>query len=149
MSHLSQKAAERAALDKDPDWHGRVDLALSAADTLLVVEFMRPGLRADRDHVDRFDRYCDELETALRGNTGLRLRRVSGFLVADRLGDSPSLLARLERLAAAGRYAKDWHTLLREAAAQYRGFLDILANRAPDPRLQTLIDYLEDGHTHP
>ena len=36
------------------DFKGRVDLALSSGEHLLLLEFMRPGLKLDWDHVDRF-----------------------------------------------------------------------------------------------
>ncbi|MHB9150706.1 MAG: ATP-binding protein [Thermoleophilia bacterium] len=138
ISGLLEDAAEVAQLD-GPDWVGRVDLALSAGEQLLVLEFMRPGLRVDWDHIQRFERYVRTVRTRLRALTGQRLRKVSGYIVADVLSRSPEMIEKIEALASEDMFALDWEALFEEAMATWREFLDILASRAPDDqRLQAL-----------
>jgi hypothetical protein len=115
-----------------PDWTGRVDLALSGGEDLLVVEFMRPGLTIDRDHMQRFQTYIDILESRVRANSGLGLTKISGLLVADRLDRRPENRSLIERMARSGMFCEEWSVLLRNAAAQWEEFLGILAERSPD-----------------
>lgn len=49
--------AQRSWHHRDVDWNARVDLVLSAGSTLLIIEFMRPGLTINWDHLVRFERY--------------------------------------------------------------------------------------------
>jgi hypothetical protein len=46
---------------------------------------MRPGITIDRDHIDRFTLYVDELRARIEANTGGRHRSVTGFIIADHL----------------------------------------------------------------
>lgn len=139
VNNLIQAAAAAAKLDKIPDWDKRVDLALGGGDTLLIVEFMKPGLKIDRDHLDRFQMYVDALRVAVEANSALTYRRVVGCLVADKLDKSPVVLKLLKRLEDDRMYAMDWETLLRMSAAKWKEFLDVLVQRAPhDDRLNAL-----------
>lgn len=139
-SNIFEEARSEAGITDAPDWRGRVDLVLSAGQDLLVVEFMRPGLRVDRDHIDRFERYVDNARAKLGANTALPFRRVSGFLVADRLSDVAALQEKLRRLARAGMTAIEWKTLLDDARARWRDFLFVLQDRTGhDPRLEELV----------
>ena len=63
----------------------RVDLALSSGEQLLIVEFMRPGVTVDREHINRYRAYIDILRSDIERNTELGFKRVSGLLVADKL----------------------------------------------------------------
>ena len=54
-----EDALGQSGIAGDVDWQGRVDLTLSSGGELLVLEFMRPGLSVDRNHIDRFQRYVD------------------------------------------------------------------------------------------
>jgi hypothetical protein len=46
---------------------------------LLVVEFMRPGLTLDRDHLYRFQTYIDVLRAAIRANSALGFEIITGL----------------------------------------------------------------------
>jgi Histidine kinase-, DNA gyrase B-, and HSP90-like ATPase len=139
VTHLIKEAAKEAKLDEIEDWEGRVDLALSSGDTLLIVEFMRPGLRVDWNHIERFDQYITALRVKLKAITGANFNTIVGYLVADKLEKSPMVIDRLERMAKDGMFAIDWETLLRQASAQWREFFIVLAARAPeDDRLVSL-----------
>ena len=136
---LVQQAATAANMDTDEDFKGRIDLALASSEHLLILEFMRPGLTLDWDHVDRFDRYIRIMRDMITANTGADFNRVTGYIIADRLHTRPGLLSRIEALVPHDMFAMDWPTLLRQAAAQWRDFLDILVMRNPrDERLQVL-----------
>ena len=132
-------AAKEAGLDRDDQWEKRVDLVMSSRQQLLIVEFMRPGLTVDRDHINRYQEYIDILRSSIAANTELGFGTVSGLLVADKLDRKRGMGETLKRLAEADMKALEWEGLLLRAAAQWEEFLDILVSRAPnDDRLSTL-----------
>jgi hypothetical protein len=137
-----EQAAKGAQLDKDPDWAkpGRVDLVLSSGQQLIVLEFMRPGLKVDYDHFSRFQRYVDEIRSAVRANTGLAFNAdlVTGYLVADKLVDNPANQELISRLATSRMYCLEWPNLLSQAENLWREFMGAVSTRAPaDIRLKT------------
>ena len=140
MKTILDHALNESGIAADADFNGRVDLALSSGDHLLVLEFMRPGLRLDWDHANRFERYVRIVRTSLRQNTGGKFSRVTGYLVADKLGGRSGLLDKIESLAREDMFAQDWPTLFSNAVSQWREFLETLAARdTQDERLQVLI----------
>lgn len=117
----------------------RIDLILRNGDRLAIIEFMRPGLQLDRDHVERFEEYIDAVTALIReGDAGVH--RVEGLLVADHITDVPKdLRQKLERLRNTGLIiVTDWPSLLHRAESQWKEFLEILSGRVNDPRLQEL-----------
>ena len=132
VNTLVREAAAEAGMDRDEDWRQRVDLVLSSGNQLLVVEFMRPGLTVDRDHINRYQNYIDILRERISANTGLEFRGVEGLLVADKLNRPTGMSGILERLDAADMKALEWSTLLERASQGWDEFLDILVSRAPD-----------------
>ncbi len=123
------------------DWTGRVDLALASGDHLLVLEFMRPGLKIDWDHIERFERYVRILRKYVDANTAGRFKKVSGYIVADHLEKDPVVGDKLEAIAREDMYALDWPTLFSNALAAWQEFLDAIITRAPsDERLRALIE---------
>jgi hypothetical protein len=146
VQNLVKAAAKTARLDESVDWEKRVDLVLSSGDTLLIIEFMRPGLTIDWDHIERFDQYVTALRVQLEGNTALQYKKVVGYLVADNLARTPIVLNRLNRIQKDDMYALDWETLLRQATVKWKDFLDVLITRAPeDDRLRALAQDLNLG----
>lgn len=142
---LKEMAAKESGIEVHEDFKGRIDLALASGEHLLILEFMRPGITIDWDHVDRFDRYVRIMRTSVRANTGGPFNRVTGYIVADNLSRSSGLADRLRSLEREDMSALDWPTLLAQAAAQWQDFLDILAGRDPqDERLQVLLTGRED-----
>jgi RecB family endonuclease NucS len=131
ITGLTTDAAAEADMTGE-DWEGRVDLVLSSGNHLLVLEFMRPGLRLDWDHVSRFERYIRILRSRLEVNTAGQFREVTGFIVADRLATDASIVSKIRDMRSDSMYAMDWDTLLREAKAASSEFLEILVSRAPD-----------------
>ncbi len=130
---MIQEAAAEAELHKEPDWNRRIDLVLSSGDSILILEFMQPGLTIDRDHISRFQFYVTAVSTRLTANSGGQFRRVvGGYLVADKLNKTPTIVNMLNTLESSGMYALEWETLLRQAEAQWKDFMDILRLRAPD-----------------
>ena len=122
------------------DFKGRVDLTLSSGEHLLVLEFMRPGLKLDWDHVERFERYVRLVRSNLRANTGGRFKRATGYIVADELQSRAGLGDKILALDNEDMFAQDWPTLFANAIAQWQDFLVILAGRDPeDERLKVLI----------
>lgn len=136
VRNLVAAAAKDARLDKDEEWKKRIDLVMSSGRQLLIVEFMRPGLTVDRDHINRYQEYIDILRSSIQANTELDFRTVSGLLVADKLDTRRGVDLILSRLAEDDMKALEWEGLLLRAAAQWNEFLDILVSRAPaDDRL--------------
>jgi hypothetical protein len=137
--NLANEAAQASGVADDDDWKGRVDLVLSSGHELLVLEFMRPGLPIDRNHIDRFQRYIDILRTKVQANSSLQFHSVMGLLVADKLAKKPEDVALIQRMAAAGMYCQEWSVLLTEASVQWGEFLQAIVERAPvDERIQAL-----------
>jgi hypothetical protein len=144
INNLIIEAAREAKLERYPDWDRRIDLVLSSGDTLHILEFMRPGLTVDWDHLERFDQYVTAIRVAVRANSGTNFNRVFGTLVADKLSRHSMILDRLERMRKEDMFAIDWKSLLRQAVAKWNDFLNILIDRAPeDDRLVNLATDLE------
>lgn len=140
VRNLVEEAAAEAKLDTDDEaGNKRVDLVLSSDRQLLVVEFMRPGLTVDREHVDRYQLYVDILRSKITSNTDHDFEIVSGLLVADRLNRRAGMEGMLKRLGDDDMKAIEWKGLLGQAGAQWKEFLDVLVARAPeDERLAGL-----------
>ena len=129
VNSIIHEAAEEAGLT-DPKYQGRVDLALSSDETLIVVEFMRPGLKLDWDHLGRLERYIRKIKTGLKAETKTRFNNFSGLIVADRLDDEPDLADKLEELKNNEFIrASSWMTLFDSAKAEYEEYMDILIER--------------------
>lgn len=139
IAHVVEAAAKEAKLAGEEDWNKRIDLVLSSGDTLLILEFMQPGLKVDYDHIYRFNLYITAVKTRISVNSAGQFQRVTGFIIADKLNSTPTNIALLEQFKSQGMYAMEWNTLLRQAEAQWKEFLDILALRAPeDDRVKSL-----------
>jgi hypothetical protein len=132
IDKLVEDALGESGIATDPDWAGRVDLTLSSNEELLVLEFMRPSVSIDRDHMERFQRYVDILESSVQANSGLGLKKITGLLVADNLNRKPQNRNLIGRMAGSGMLCEEWSVLFRTAAAQWEDFLGILVERSPD-----------------
>ena len=139
LNNFVEDALEEAGITKDPDWQGRMDLVLRSGEQLLVLEFMRPGLTIDRDHINRFRHYVQALRTRLAANSELAITSVTGLLVADKLNRKPDILLEIESLKQTNMFCQEWSALLNNAKAQWQDFMDATADRAPDdPRVESL-----------
>jgi len=137
VKKLLDDAAADSGLEK---YEGRIDLALASGDHLLVLEFMRPGEKLDRDHLERFDYYVRTIRAELRANTGGQFGRATGYMIADGLAKKSAITGRIEALANEDMYALSWETLLQGAVKQWDEFLVALVGRAPgDKRLSNLL----------
>jgi hypothetical protein len=140
VDHLIRDAAGDAGLSGEDDWKARVDLVLSSGEQLLIVEFMRPGLTIDWDHVNRFQRYVLVLREKVEANSS-NFKRISGLLVADHLERRTGMAGQLRALRADDMDATDWKTLLATARAQWVDYFKILIDRAPDDeRMRELVE---------
>ncbi|MCW5680018.1 MAG: ATP-binding protein [Xanthobacteraceae bacterium] len=132
LNKLLAEVASSIKLDQHPDFSKRVDLLLANGDHLVLLEFMRPGVKLDRDHLDRFTQYVDELRGRILASTGGPFRRITGRLVADELTKSPGNMKAIERLEANDMYAMEWEMLLGRAETEFREYFEIMTDRAPD-----------------
>jgi len=132
-------AAREAGLHAD-DYNGRIDLALKAGTSLLIVEFMRPGLPLDWDHAQRLQRYVSIVTERVRAVTGLQIDRVQGLIVADKVDAKSGMSVHIENLRTSGILVHEWESLLQVALAQWREFREILLARSPDD--QRILDAL-------
>lgn len=141
VNRLIGEAADKAGVDTDTDWQGRVDLLLSSGRDLLVVEFMRPGVTIDVDHVQRFQRYMAEIKAAMVPGANTDFDRVGGLLVADGVNRRAAVVHLVEEQRTLGRLIMDWPYLLDRAEAQWRDYLFLLRDRSPeDERVQSLVE---------
>jgi len=101
---------------------------------------MRPGLKIDWEHLDRFQRYIYILREKIESNAEYEFKTVSGLLVADRLNQVEGKSGRLNSLACENIKVIEWNGLLDSADNQWKEFLNVLIDRAPnDDRLKQLI----------
>lgn len=140
VNNIIQEAAKGAGLT-DPTYKGRVDLAISSGETLVVVEFMKPDLMLDWDHLGRIEQYVRRIDTGLKADTETEFKDFRGLIVADRLDNKPHLMDKLNDLKRGNRpiHARSWKTLLDNAKAEYEDYLDILIGRGEgDKRMAAL-----------
>ncbi len=125
---------------KDDPYNGRVDLALAAGEQLLLLEFMRPGLEIDHDHIDRIDTYVTELRIRLRKQTGSTIKRLDyAYIVADSNKDSELVSEKIREKAEKGIFFLTWEGLIQESIKQWKDYLEMLKARYPsEPRIQNL-----------
>jgi hypothetical protein len=129
--------SEEIGLENNPDFARRVDLLLANGDHLVLLEFMRPGITLDRDHLDRFTRYVDEIRARIELNTGGPYRRLTGTIVADRLERArPGNRQAIERLERTDMFALDWEMLLAQAERQFRDYFEVMVERTPPEDLR-------------
>lgn len=142
VGDLAAEAAKDSGLDKDEDFNGRVDLVLASGEHLLILEFMRPGLTIDLDHLVRFETYVDTFRGHLESSTGSRFNTATGYLVADKIAKkNPAFLKKVRKLKEDGLETLTWGDLLSEAKRQWQEFLDHLVERSPDDkRIHALIN---------
>ncbi|HEJ1050083.1 TPA: ATP-binding protein [Morganella morganii] len=142
VSDIASEAAKDSGLDKDNDFNGRVDLVLASGEHLLILEFMRPGLTIDSNHLVRFETYVDTFRSHLESSTASRFNTATGYLVADNITKkNPAFLKKVHKLKEDGLETLTWRDLLSEAKRQWQEFLDHLVERAPDDkRIHALIN---------
>ncbi len=121
-------------------FEGRVDLALSAGSTLLLVEFIRPGLEIDKDHLDRINYYVMDIRSSLDKETSGTIKYLeNAYLIADSKKDSELIHKRIKQLEGEGILVMTWNTLIEEALRQWKDYLGLLKQRHPDDkRIQDL-----------
>lgn len=146
LENILGEAAKESGMVADPDLAKRIDLALSAGSQLLILEFMRPGLILNHDHVSRFQLYVFTVREKLRAQTLLGLTEVSGLLVADKIDRRGGMVGLLESLQDKGMRVSTWDVLLKSAEREYEDYLDVLVDRSEhDPRVVELRESLSSG----
>ena len=128
LRKIIEKAADVAKLSAQL-YRGRVDLTMASGRHLLVLEFVRPGLAINWDHLSRFERYVLSIRSSVRAATGAPFQQVTGYIVADRLDSEPEFTNKIEAMEREDMYALDWPALLDKARAGWRDFLKILEER--------------------
>ena len=127
-------------LRNDEVFRGRVDLALSSGADLLIVEFMRPGLRVDRDHLERLYYYVKSIRRHLKGETGLVFKHAdAAYLIADTINETDDIRERSTDLLNDKIFVLSWNGLIEKSLKQWREHLSLLKSRFPnDKRIQAL-----------
>lgn len=123
---------EDTQIEEEGQKNKRVDLILASGTQLLIVEFMRPGLTIDRDHLNRYEGYMQTIEAKLKANTGYKYNTITGLLVADKLEKNPAIQLKIKALADNGMLAIEWNGLLAKAERQWKEFGVAILDRAPD-----------------
>ena len=144
LSGVVADATKDAKLDKDEAYTGRVDLVLSSGNQLLLLEFMRPGLKIDSDHINRFEEYVNTIKATLDVSTATQFKHIVGYLIADDIIKSkPAIVLKIKKLKDQEMVVSTWRDLLEQAKRQWREFLDHIVERSPaDDRLQALVGEL-------
>ena len=121
------------------EFNGRVDLLLSSGSQLLLLEFMRPGLTIDFDHINRFSNYASIIRHHISSTTGLGFKQLSGYIIADKISNKIGIPELLNQIEQSELYAMDWMSLIEQSKHQWKEFLDHVKLRAPDdPRLNNM-----------
>jgi len=140
-TNLLKEARKQAGLDDPESWPGRLDLALVAGKTLLIVEFMRPGTTIDMDHLQRWENYVRIVKIETKANNALGFEGVLGIIVADKLAKKPHVADKITALNNEGMRALDWPNLLSRAGAEWKEYFALLVGRGPDDeRLRKLAE---------
>jgi hypothetical protein len=143
VTNVLKTARAAAKLDDPETWPVRVDLTLSSGPMLLVVEFMKPGLTIDLDHLLRWEMYVRTIAAEVKANSELGFETVHGLLIADNLAKKPAVVDKLESLRRENMRATDWPTLLARAASAWREHFKLLVGRGEeDDRLRKLAEDL-------
>lgn len=139
VSHIISSLGKKH-LDTSGVFKGRVDLALSSGEDLLLIEFMRPGLNLDRDHIDRLDNYVSDIRVKIAHETAITLRSLSSaYIVADSHNNDIFIDEKIKKLKKDNILLLTWDTLIAQAIRQWQEQLDILKqNNKKDPRIQAL-----------
>jgi hypothetical protein len=122
-------------------FNGRVDLVLSSGENLLLIEFMRPGLPIDREHLERIFYYVDGIRKGLKKETGSRFKRIdSTYLITELKIDSDLFTTRIEQLSRDDNiFILSWDSLIEQAKNQWEEYLELIKQRNPnDKRIQDL-----------
>lgn len=138
VAKLIEDAGAKAL--NDDVFNGRVDLALSSGSTLLLLEFMRPGLELDKDHLNRINYYVIEIRSALEKQTGGSIKRLeNAYIVADSYKNDTIVNSIIKQLERENILFVTWETLIGQAIKQWEEFLELLKSRNPgDKRIQEL-----------
>lgn len=125
---------------KEEVFNGRVDLTLSSGSTLLLLEFMRPGLELDKEHLDRINYYVINIRKALEKETGGTIERLeNAYVVADSYKNDTIVNERIKQLERDNILFVTWETLIGQSIKQWEEFLELLKSRNPDDkRIQEL-----------
>lgn len=120
-------------------YNGRIDMVLHSGNRLLIVEFMRPGLTVDDDHIERFEKYIREVKSKIEISTGVtqmnqQYQIEAGFLIGDTIKSSDSLKEKIKEMEEKKRYVISWDMFLAKSIKQWSEFLTILKERNPDDR---------------
>ena len=135
------KMLEKIRKEHLPDdlFRKRIDLVLASGNHLLVVEFMRPGLTVNRDHIHRYKDYVYAVRSWAETNSMQQFSQVSGLLVADNLARNDIMRRNLRSLKEDDMDAVDWNTLLNESKRRWEDFLFTIRDRSPkDKRIESL-----------
>jgi hypothetical protein len=144
IDEAAQKRFSKEMLDK------RVDLVLASGDHLLVLEFQKPGNKIDGDHLSRFALYVNAIRAHVDANTGGPHKRVTGYIVADKIEDDPAVGKMIQDMAKSGMFAMAWKTLLDIASRHWAEFFEAVVERSPDdPRVQNLREQVTEDSASP
>ena len=108
LKEIVKNAAIKARLQKGKEL-SRVDLVLSSGDSIVVLEFMRPGLKLDIDHLIRFEIYFRAIKMNLSAITGSDFKFHLGYVIADKLESDPTMVDKLKSMAKDDMFAME-HT---------------------------------------
>ena len=140
VTNLIKEQAEQSGLSDDT-YQGRVDLVLSSGSQLLVLEFMRPGLTLNWDHISRCKRYINYIQAKIDTQTASEFTSVSGYIVADKVDKDSAVSQEIKNLKQQNVVVNDWKGLLDNAKSSWNEYLHILIKRGNgDIRLQNLLD---------
>jgi hypothetical protein len=116
-------------------FNGRVDLVLASGPSMLVVEFMRPGLEIDCDHLDRVNYYVADIRSSLSAQTAIGVKNLhTAYVIADNKKQSSLMSTRIAQLERENILVMTWGGLIDSALKQWEDYLELLKERFPDDK---------------
>jgi hypothetical protein len=116
-------------------FNGRVDLAMYSGENLLLIEFMRPGISLDRDHLDRINYYVLGVRRGLSKETGGQIKHLeAAYVIADSKNNAEDITDRIYQLSEEKIYVLTWNSLIEQAKKQWEEHLELIKQRNPDDK---------------
>lgn len=136
IQYFDQKPNEAEITDAKEHFRKRVDLILrnKISDELVIIEFMKPSEKLDRDHITRTELYTDIVEEYCSITTPehRKFSLKAAFIIANGLAGTLASFAKKKSANTPPLYILDWATLLLNSKMSFEEYFCLLTDQAPE-----------------
>lgn len=136
IQYFDQKPNEAEITDAKEHFRKRVDLILrnKISDELVIIEFMKPSEKLDRDHITRTELYTDIVEEYCSITTPehRKFSLKAAFIIANELAGTLASFAKKKSANTPPLYILDWATLLLNSKMSFEEYFCLLTDQAPE-----------------